>query len=102
MGDYIREKLTRMFRDRRTPAKVCGRGSLFLAHLMSEEPADFRSLTGYSRSKPIYQDLCHEMLRHGIVTTPRGLFGCLSTPMTEQELDAFVDALQRSLDTLAY
>jgi len=102
MGDYIREKLTRMFRDRRTPAKVCGRGSLFLAHLISEDPTDFRSLTGYSRSKPIYHDLCHQMLGHGIVTTPRGLFGCLSTPMTHRELDAFVDALQRSLDTLAY
>jgi glutamate-1-semialdehyde 2,1-aminomutase len=102
MGDYIREKLTRMFRDRRMPAKVCGKGSLFLVHLISEEPLDFRSLTGYSRSKPIYHDLCHEMLRHGIVTTPQGLFGCLSTPMAQRELDVFVDALQRSLDTLAY
>jgi glutamate-1-semialdehyde 2,1-aminomutase len=100
MGDYIREQLARMLHDRRTPAQVCGRGSLFLAHLTGEELIDFRSLTGYSRSRPVYQDLCHEMLGHGIVTTPRGVFGCLSTPMSEQELDAFVEALERSLDAL--
>ena len=43
-----------------------------------------------------------EMLGHGIVTTPRGLFGCLSTPMTEAELEAFVEALDRSLTALGY
>lgn len=102
MGDYIREQLTRMFHDRRTPARVCGKGSLFLAHLTGDELVDFRSLTGFSRSKPIYLDLCHAMLGHGIVTTQRGVFGCLSTPMTERELDGFVEALERSLNTLGY
>ena len=100
MGDYIREQLTRMLHDRGTPAKVCGRGSLFLAHLTGEELVDYRSISGYSRSKPPYLDLCHEMLGRGIVTSPRGMFGCLSTPMTEAEMDAFVEALDRSLDAL--
>lgn len=101
MGNYVREQLKRMFHDRRTPVKICGRGSLFMAHLTYEDLVDFRSLSDYSRPKALYADLCHGMLGYGIVISPRGIFGCLSTPMSEAELDAFVEALQRSLDSLA-
>lgn len=100
MGDYIRERLAQMLGERGLPHKICGKGSLFLGHLTDEELIDYRSLSGYSRSNPIYGELCHELLASGIVTTPRGIFGCLSTPMTEAELDAFVDALDRSLTSL--
>jgi len=34
--------------------------------------------------------------------TPRGIFGCLSTPMTDVESDVFVEALDRSLTALEY
>jgi glutamate-1-semialdehyde 2,1-aminomutase len=100
LGDYIRERLTRMLRDRGRPAQVCGKGSLFLAHLTGEELIDFRSLRGFSRTNPAYGGLCHQMLERGIIVSPRGTFGCLSTPMTEAELDEFVDALDRSLTQL--
>src|SRR5579864_1120920 len=96
-GEYIRDRLRRMFHDRHLPAQVCGQGSLFLAHLNGEELIDFRSLRGFSRTSPVYGDLCHQMLRRGMIISPRGLFGCLSTPMTECELDAFVEALNSSL-----
>ena len=101
LGDYIRDRLRRMFRDRGLPAQVCGLGSLFLAHLTGEELIDFRSLRGFSRTNPVYGDLCHQMLRRGMIVSPRGVFGCLSTPMTEIELDAFVEALDQSLAQLA-
>jgi len=100
LGDYIRDRLARLFRDRGIQAHVCGRGSLFLAHLTGEELIDFRSLRGFSRTNPVYGDLCHQMLQRGIIVSPRGTFGCLSTPMTEAELDAFVDALDNSLPSL--
>jgi glutamate-1-semialdehyde aminotransferase len=61
---------------------------------------DFRSLVGFSRTNPVYAGLCHEMLANGIVTSSRGVFGCLSTPMTEAECDAFVNAVATSLATL--
>ncbi len=102
MGDYLRERLVRMFSDRRIPAQVCGKGSLFMAHLTGEDLVDFRSLKAFSRSKPVYGELCHEMLGRGIVISPRGIFGCLSTPMTTAEPDAFVEALDRSLAALGY
>jgi len=97
MGDTIREKLARMLRDRGIAAQICGSGSMFLVHLTGEELIDFRSLHGFSRNNPAYSELCHKMLQRGIIISPRGLFGCLSTPMNEGELDAFVDALSGSL-----
>jgi glutamate-1-semialdehyde 2,1-aminomutase len=102
LGDYIRDRLGRMFRDRGLKAQVCGKGSLFLAHLTGEELIDFRSLRGFSRTSPIYGDLCHQMLQRGIIVSPRGLFGCLSTPMTGAELDVFVDVLDDALEALDF
>lgn len=98
LGAYLEEGVARMLRDRGTPGQVFRRGSLFLAHLTDQPMTDFRSLKGYSRGTPLYLDLCHEMLAHGVMISPRGLFGCLSTPMDTPELDAYVTALARSLD----
>ncbi len=102
LGDYVRDRLRRMFRDRGLPAQVCGKGSLFLAHLTGEELVDFRSLRGFSRTTPVYGELCHQMLKRGMIVSPRGIFGCLSTPMTEAELDGFVEALNNSLEALDF
>jgi len=102
LGDYIRDRLRGMFRDRGLAAQVCGQGSLFLAHLTGEELIDFRSLHGFSRTNPVYGELCHQMLQRGVIVSPRGVFGCLSTPMTEAELDAFVEALNNSLEALDF
>jgi glutamate-1-semialdehyde 2,1-aminomutase len=99
LGEYVRERLRRLFCDIRRPAQVCGAGSMFVAHLTSDELTDFRSLRGFSRTNPIYGDLCHRMLEYGFILSPRGIFGCLSTPMTETELDGFVEALGRALAT---
>ncbi len=101
MGDQIREQLTRLLRDRKIPGRICGQGSLFLGHLTGDDLVDYRSLKGFSRTKPIYGEFCHQMLAEGIITSPRGIFGCLSTPMTQAELDAFVAAVDKTLTHLA-
>jgi glutamate-1-semialdehyde aminotransferase len=100
MGEYIRERLTRVLRDRDIRIQVCGKGSLFLAHFTKTDLVGYRSLKGYSRTNPIYGDLCHEMLARGILTSPRSIFGALSTPMTERELDTYVKAVAESLIAL--
>ena len=100
LGEYVRDRLRRLFRDTGRPAQVCGAGSMFLAHLTAEELIDFRSLSGFSRTNPIYGGLCHKLLEYGFILSPRGIFGCLSTPMSEAELDAFVNALGRALGEL--
>lgn len=101
LGEYVRDGLKRLFRNTGRPAQVCGAGSMFVAHLTAEELVDFRSLGGFSRTNPIYGALCHNMLQHGFILSPRGVFGCLSTPMTEAELDGFVEALGRALNELS-
>ena len=101
LGEYVRDRLRRLFRDTGRPAQVCGAGSMFLAHLTDEELIDFRSLRGFSRTSPVYGDLCHKMLEYGFILSPRGIFGCLSTPMGEAELDGFVEALGRAFRDLA-
>ena len=77
---------------------------MFLAHLTGndddDELIDFRSLRGFSRTNPIYGSLCHKMLEYGFILSARGIFGCLSTPMSEAELDGLVDALGRALTEL--
>lgn len=100
LGDYIRDRLARLFRDLNLAAHVCGRGSMFVAHLASGELVDYRSLRGFSRTSPVYGELCHQMLERGIIISPRGVFGCLSTPMREPEADAFVAALRESIQKL--
>jgi glutamate-1-semialdehyde 2,1-aminomutase len=102
LGDLMRDRLARMFSDRGIAARICGKASLFTAHLTDHELMDFRSLQGFSRTNPVYGELCHQMLANGIVTTPRGVFGCLSTAMGIGEVEAFVDALDRSLTALGY
>ena len=101
LGEYVRDQLRRLFCDLQRPAQVCGSGSMFLVHLTADELTDFRSLRGFSRTNPIYSDLCHQMLAYGFILSPRGIFGCLSTPMTEAELDGLVDALGRALRDLS-
>ncbi len=101
LGDYIRQELREMLGERGLAAQVNGRGSLFLAVITDKELTDYRSLLGsYSRSNPAFSKFSHEMLSRGIITSPRGIFGCLSTPMTEVELDAFVEAVDESLTAL--
>jgi len=100
LGEYVRDGLRRLFRDTGKSAQVCGAGSMFLAHFSQDELIDFRSLRGFSRTSPIYGELCHKLLEYGFILSPRGIFGCLSTPMSEAELDGLVEALDRALSKL--
>jgi glutamate-1-semialdehyde 2,1-aminomutase len=56
----------------------------------------FRIAVGDDR---LQQELNVALLNRGILLTPRGM-GCLSTPMTTVELDAFVDATRAGLADL--
>jgi glutamate-1-semialdehyde 2,1-aminomutase len=100
MGDALREKVRALLRCRGRGGQVLGRGSLFCVRLTDDVLSDWRTVSRHVRGEPAYRQICHEMLSRGIVTSPRGIIGCLSTPMEEPELDAFVDALDGSLHAL--
>jgi glutamate-1-semialdehyde 2,1-aminomutase len=101
MGEDLRERLRRLFRDRRIGVQMCGQGSLFMGHLTGEVLTDYRSLVKPTNSRRAYPELCHQLLAHGILASGRGIFGCLSTPMTTAELDAYVVAVDRSFAALS-
>ncbi len=65
-------------------AEVTRAGSLFNLHLAE---------------RGLMSELYVALLTHGVLLTPRGM-GCLSTAITTVEVDAFTDALGRSLGDL--
>jgi glutamate-1-semialdehyde 2,1-aminomutase len=77
----LKEKLDRLFVDTGVPASVTQAGSLFNIHLDA------------------MPELHLALLNHGILATPRGM-GCLSTPMTTAEVNAFVEAARVGLSEL--
>ena len=99
MGDYIRDRIGDLIARKEFPAQVTGKGSLFWVHLTNKELVDYRSFVNASHDWPLSDSLAHQMLDRGIVCINRD-FGCLSTPMEKEELDAYVDALDASLEKL--
>lgn len=97
LGDRLRAALGAMLARRGTPAQVFGRGSLFAVRLTDTPLRNFRDVQRHIASQPIYRSICHGMLGNGILMSQRGILGCLSTPMEERHLDAFVEALDRTL-----
>jgi glutamate-1-semialdehyde 2,1-aminomutase len=97
LGDSIRTALASMLARRGITGRILGAGSLFAVHLTGKELVDYRSIVETSRGKAFLLDLCHEMLGRGIFIAKDRLFGCLSTPMEEEDLDLFVAALDESL-----
>jgi glutamate-1-semialdehyde 2,1-aminomutase len=93
----LRERLERLFAGAGVPASVTQIASLFNVHFADgpvRTPADARAADA-----ALARQLHLALLDHGILFTPRGM-GCLSTPMTGAEIDAFVDATAQSLARL--
>jgi glutamate-1-semialdehyde 2,1-aminomutase len=101
LGDALRDKLRALLLRRGQAGQVFGRGSLFCVRLTAEELRDFRAVSRHVAGEPVYKQICHEMLARGVLMSQRGIVGCLSTPMEERDLDAFVEALDGALDALS-
>jgi glutamate-1-semialdehyde 2,1-aminomutase len=100
LGDALRQKLRELLAARGRGGQVLGRNSLFCVRLTDEQLRDWRTVSRHVRSQPLYARVCHEMLERGVIQSPRGILGCLSTPMDEPELLAFVQALDGTLAAL--
>jgi glutamate-1-semialdehyde 2,1-aminomutase len=73
------------------PAQVTGAGSLFGIHWSADPVTDYRSSARANKSLS-YKFFLHA-LNNGIFFTTRG-GGCLSMPMTDAEMVAFLDVLE--------
>ncbi len=103
LGDRLRSSLGDGLAAAGLEARVTGAASLFQVHLGG--PADSGSMaTGRSGGDPAAAATAKARARRfylsllvdGFFTAPRGM-GALSTPMTEREVDAFVDAAVRAV-----
>lgn len=96
LGAMLREGLAEAMDGARVRGQVTGMGSLAQIHLHDRPLSDYRGSLQTpeeaARSKVIFRGL----LARGIFAAPT-LTGCLSTPMDEPEINAFVDAFAASL-----
>ena len=97
LGTRLRARMSESLRAKGVAGQVTGEASLFRILLSN------RSLRGYRDVDPDADTradrLCHALLDAGVVVHTNGL-GCLSTPMSDQEVEEIVASLDRALSTM--
>jgi glutamate-1-semialdehyde 2,1-aminomutase len=99
LGDRLRGEATALFRAAGVPGQVTGDGSLFLIVPTDGPLESYRSLHADAAAWARLDRLHLLLLDEGMIVARRGL-GCLSTPMGEAEVDAFLAGLERALARL--
>jgi glutamate-1-semialdehyde 2,1-aminomutase len=99
LGAYVREGLAEALDGARVPGQITGAGSLFGVHLHDRPLSDYQSWEGSPEDGKKRAAVADAMFGHGAVLAP-SLTGCLSTPMTETEANALIDAFSAALGTL--
>ena len=92
LGEALRIKLRALFDRLKVPAQVTGIGSLFAIHFTEGSVRNYRD--AFRSNRGLSHQVFLGIINEGVLMDPRGA-GCLSTPMTESEIDLFVDALHR-------
>ena len=92
LGDRVRAGLQQVLRRHGIEAVATGRGSLFAVVPGNEPPRDFRAVFTARSAAPQIQNIAREMLNRGMLMGARGLFGALSTPMGDAQIDRFLEA----------
>lgn len=96
MGERLRREANAALAEIGVPGQVTGAGSLFRVHMTSRPLSDYRSAVATVPEREAYTRLYRYLLVHGIFITSTGL-GCLSTPMSEAEVDAFIQVFRAAL-----
>ena len=96
-GARVAEMLVEVFASHEVPVQVNTAGSLFALHFTETPVVDYRGVA--SSNKQRSKDFFLALVNHGVLLAPRGM-GALSTPMGEDELQLFVDAVEASVAEL--
>lgn len=91
-GDYLRQKGTVALRRAGRNGRVIGQGSLFSISLTDEIGYDFPSWAGSESTRAERTRIYTTLLHSGFLVAPH-LAGCLSTVMSTEDLDTFVEGL---------
>jgi glutamate-1-semialdehyde 2,1-aminomutase len=99
LGERLRSSATVIMRDAGLRGQLSGDGSLF-AILFSDAPVtDYRASYQDADANSKLAQLHLHLLDEGIIMANKSL-GCLSTPMGEAEVDAFLAAFERAVARL--
>jgi glutamate-1-semialdehyde 2,1-aminomutase len=89
-GARVTEQLSEVFASHGVRAQVNVCGSLFAIHFTDQRVVDYRTMA--ASNKKITRDFFLGLLNHGVLMAPRAM-GALSTPMIEQDIQQFIDAV---------
>jgi glutamate-1-semialdehyde 2,1-aminomutase len=96
-GARVCEQLTEVFASHGVDVQVNGAGSMLALHFTDKPVVDYRGVVASDKKKA--RDLFFSLLNHGVLMAPR-LMGALSTPMGEDDVQRFVDAVDASVAEL--
>ncbi|MER3397442.1 MAG: aspartate aminotransferase family protein [Chloroflexota bacterium] len=95
LGELARRRLWQAFERLELPAQVTGAGSVFAVHFTAEPVTDYRSARRGANPE-LLRRLHLGLLNEGVIIAPRGM-GCISTPMTEAEVEFLGQAVEKAL-----
>lgn len=96
LGARLRERVDAVFAQEGEEAQLAGDGSLFRLMLTRAHIRDYRTAVRTEQPMARMTDIHRRLMADGIIISRIGL-GCLSTPMGDAEIDAFVDAVRRAV-----
>jgi glutamate-1-semialdehyde 2,1-aminomutase len=100
LGERLREGFDQAFRAAGIKGQTTGLGSLMQVHWRDGEITSPRDTgIGILGAKDLPRLMHLEMMNRGIFAAPRGMY-CISTPMTEKEVDRAIGAFAATLEVL--
>jgi glutamate-1-semialdehyde 2,1-aminomutase len=79
-----------VFASHGVPVQVNSAGSMFALHFTDRPVVDYRSMAAADKKRT--RDLFLGLINHGVLMAPRAM-GSLSTPMEEDDIQEFIDAV---------
>jgi glutamate-1-semialdehyde 2,1-aminomutase len=101
LGDRVRTGLADLIEARGASWQVSGQGSLFKLHAHPRPLTNYRSTAPTPDELAAIEQFSMVLFGEGVIMTP-DLAGCLSTPMTEQDVDTLITAADMAFGALGY
>ena len=96
-GARVTELLTEVFASHGVEVQVNGAGSMFALHFTDQPVTDYRTKATADQKRA--RELFLSLVNHGVLIAPRAM-GALSTPMDEDDIQQFIDAVDAAVSEL--
>ena len=96
-GARVTEQLSEVFASHDVAVQVNGAGSMFALHFTATPVVDYRTMAAADKRRT--RDMFLSLVNHGVLMAPRGM-GALSTPMGEDDIQQFIDAVDVAVSEL--